>query len=189
MNKKKKTALVALLAFLGVVALGLGAFVYAKYISTVNGAAEAQVAHWAFRTENNGKTDLIKCEPAKTYDPATLVNGKMAPGTEGKCTIKVRNTESEVGVDYTIVVAATGKPTNLKFYEDAAHNTPLAAAGVTGHLDAGATDPDTNIIYWYWPYETDNGDGDGIDTSEGEAAGTMAIDFAITGVQVQPAEQ
>ena len=115
MSKKKKT-LVAMFAVLGIVALGMGAFVYAKYVSTVTGQGTAQVAKWEFRTANEGKTDLIKCELGKTYNAATLANGKIAPGTEGRCTIKVSNGEGQVGVNYTIAVAASGKPTNLKFY-------------------------------------------------------------------------
>lgn len=183
MSKKKKT-LVAAFAVLGIAALGMGAFVYAKYVSTVTGTGTAQVAKWEFRSENEGKTDLIKCEPGKTYKATTLVDGKMAPGTEGKCAIKVRNGEGQVGVNYTIAVAASGKPTNLKFYTDEAHTTALPTTGVTGHIDAGVTTPDEKVIYWLWPYETAGGDA--TDTSEGENAGSMTIDFAITGVQVQP---
>lgn len=186
MSKKKKT-LVAAFVVLGMVALGMGAFVYAKYVSTVTGQGTAQVAKWEFRKENEGKTDLIKCELGKTYEATTLVNGKIAPGTEGKCTIQIRNGEGQVGVDYTIVVAANGKPTNLKFYSDEAHTTALPTAGVTGRINAGVTIPDEKVIYWLWPYETT--DGDAIDTSEGENATSMTIDFAITGVQVQPKVQ
>ena len=186
MSKKKKT-LVATFVVLGMVALGMGAFVYAKYVSTVTGRGTAEVAKWEFRSENDGKTDLIKCEPGKTYKATTLANGKMAPGTEGKCTIKVRNGEGQVGVNYTIAVAASGKPTNLKFYTDEAHTTALPATGITGHINAGVTTPDEKVIYWLWPYETT--DGDAIDTSEGENATSMTIDFAITGVQVQPEVQ
>ena len=65
MSKKKKT-LVAAFVVLGMVALGMGAFVYAKYVSTVTGQGTAQVAKWEFRTANEGKTDLIKCELGKT---------------------------------------------------------------------------------------------------------------------------
>ena len=184
---KKKTALVAVLALLGFAAVGLMAGVYAKYISSLdNKDATAKVAKWAFRTENNGKTDLIECKPSETYDETTLVKGRMAPGTKGECTIKVSNEDSEVGVDYTIVVSATGKPTNLTFYTDSGYSDSdkLTASGITGHLDAGAEDEDVKVIYWYWPYETAGGDS--IDTAEGEAAGDMTITFAITGVQVEP---
>ena len=186
MSKKKKT-LVAAFVVLGMVALGMGAFVYAKYVSTVTGTGTAQVAKWEFRTANEGKTDLIKCELGKTYNATTLANGKIAPGTEGKCTIKVSNGEGQVGVNYTIAVAASGKPTNLKFYTDEAHTTALPTTGVTGHINAGVTTPDEKVIYWLWPYETAGGDA--TDTSEGENVDSMTIDFAITGVQVQPEVQ
>ena len=163
MSKKKKT-LVAMFAVLGIVALGMGAFVYAKYVSTVTGQGTAQVAKWEFRTANEA-------------------------GTEGRCTIKVSNGEGQVGVNYTIAVAASGKPTNLKFYTDEAHKTALPTTGVTGHIDAGVTAPDEKVIYWLWPYETAGGDA--TDTSEGESESvtSMTIDFAITGVQVQPEVQ
>ena len=192
MSKKKKTML-ALAIILGIAAVGLAAGVYAKYIASLtSNSGNISVAKWAFKAENEGKADLLKCELDKTYDAATLVAGKIAPGTKGVCEFKLSNEQSEVGVDYTIVASASNKPTNLKFYSDSSYNTPLTAAGITGHLDAGANkDAQTRAIYWRWEYET--GDdaaskaaGDDIDTQEGMAAGNMTIDFQISGVQVQP---
>ena len=192
MSKKKKTML-ALAIILGVAVVGLAAGVYAKYIASLtSNSGNITVAKWAFKAENEGKEGLLKCELDKTYDETTLVKGKIAPGTKGKCEFKLSNKLSEVGVDYTIVASASNKPTNLKFYSDSTYRTPLTAAGITGHLDAGAeNDEQTRAIYWSWEYET--GDdaaskaaGDNIDTQEGIAAGNMTIDFQISGVQVQP---
>ena len=190
MSKKKKTMLVAAIV-LGIAVLGLAAGVYAKYIASITGQGTATVAKWAFEEENKNKAGLLTCSLAKTYDPDTLVNGKIAPGTEGKCDFKISNTQSEVGVRYTIVAAASNKPTNLKFYSDSAYRTELTAAGITGDLDAGGAET-TSTIYWKWEYETKTGDvvtGDEADTANGKAASTMTMDFQISGVQIQPREQ
>jgi len=193
MSKKKKTML-ALAIILGVAVVGLAAGVYAKYIASLtSNSGNIAVAKWAFKAENEGKTDLLKCELGKTYKAETLVNGKIAPGTEGKCEFKLSNKQSEVGVDYTIVASASNKPTNLKFYSDSSYSTPLTAAGIQGHLNAGAeNDTETRAIYWKWEYETKtNGvvTGDEDDTANGIAANAMTIDFQISGVQVEPTVQ
>lgn len=187
MSKKKKTMLVAAIV-LGIAVLGLAAGVYAKYIASFAGQGSATVAKWAFEEENKDKAGFLTCRLDKTYDPTTLVDKKIAPGTAGQCDFKISNTLSEVGVKYTIVAAASNKPTNLKFYSDSGYTTELTASGIEGTLAPGGTET-TRTIYWKWEYETKTGDvvtGDEADTANGKAASTMTMDFQISGVQVQP---
>ena len=191
---KKRSAVAAAFIVIGVVVLGLAAAVYAKYIASFTATGSATVAKWAFSTDNTSGT--VTCVLDKTYDANTLVAGKIAPGTSGKCPIQISNANTEVGVDYEIKLPSTvaNQPTNLKFYSDADHNTPITSSDpITGNLrpNAAAT---TVYVYWEWPYETGavtNGvaAGDSADTTDGAAAATMTLEFEVTGTQVQPVAQ
>ena len=187
MSKKKKT-IIAVIAILAIAIVGLGVGVVAKYISNITATGTATVAKWAFTTDN--ASGNIICELDYTYDATTLVNGKIAPGTSGKCPILISNANSEVGIEYTIEPdgEVTNQPTNLKFYKDAAHSQPFSAsAKITGNLNPKSTMAEPVYVYWYWAYETT--DGDTADTSDGVAAETMTMNFKVTGTQVAPTHQ
>ena len=189
MNKKKATLVVALIA-IGIAVLGLSAAVYAKYISFITKTGTATVAKWAFTTDN--ETGTVTCELDKTYNANTLVAGKIAPGTSGKCPIVISNASTEVGVKYDIKPSTvTNQPKNLKFYKEATHTNEITADGtatITGNLapKAAAT---TVYVYWEWPYEDGSDDAyDSKDTADGEAGATMTMTFDVTGTQIAPAE-
>lgn len=181
MSKKKK-ALIAVFAIFAVAIIGLGVGVVAKYVSTINKSGSASVAKWTFRTVNSAAE--LKCDPTKTYNEDTLVDGKIAPGTTGTCEIELSNEGGEVGVSYTITPAVSGKPTNLVLtMGGAAFN---GTTPITGTLTPGETGKKISID-WEWPYNNTD-ENNAIDTSEGEAAGTMSITFSIVGEQVEPTE-
>lgn len=189
-NKKQRKSLVmmALLLLVGGT-FGYVANTYAKYTSTIeDNNGEATVAKWAFATDNAKQTLTIALDG--TYDATTLVNGKIAPGTQGHFDVALVNTNSEVGVDWTITLNdVANKPDNLKFYKDSSYTTELTpgTSTVTGQLTAGDSTGLTVPIYWKWAYETDAiATNDPIDTEDGEAAETLTIGVDITGVQTQP---
>ena len=185
---KRKTALVVAFVVVGVAMLGLVAAVYAKYISQITKTGEATVAKWAFTEKNT--TGTVSCDPTKTYTAATLVNGKIAPGTEGECQIAISNEDTEVGIEYKIELPAsvTGKPTNLKFYKDSSYTTEMTSSSpITGTMAPGATSS-TVSVYWKWAYQDGTTAYDTADTTDGISAGTMSVEFAVTGTQLQPAE-
>jgi len=189
MTKRKKTT-VAAFAILGIAVVGLAAGVYAKYIASISGTSNASIAKWAFESENGNNVQNVTCDPTGTYKAGSLTNGKMAPGTVGECKIDLTNNESEVGVDYTIVLSADAvKPANLKFYSDSNYSTELTASGITGHLDVKGTD--TKSVYWKWAYSTSDAD-DLQDTQSGKAAAdgnaNMTITLQVSGVQTKPTE-
>ena len=185
--KRKNRTLVLALAIVGVAALCLGAAVYAKYIASVTkGAAIAKIAKWSFEQDN--QTSTLTCDLAENYDTDTLVEGRIAPGTEGTCTLKVSNKNSEVGVNYEIVLGTlTGAPENLKFYKPADDgNRPdelTTESPITGTLAPGAEEE--IAISWKWKYYTSD-DGDTSDTAAGKIGNTMVAQFDITGTQVEP---
>ncbi len=204
MSKKKKAAVAALIV-LGIVAVGLAAGVYAKYIAslTANGG-QAVVAKWAFESDNESKT--VSCNLSDTYTASTLVNGKIAPGTSGVCKIQLVNTNSDVAVRYTVrpVLDNNGKianqPSNLKLYTDANHQNALTTTGVSGDLTPNQSNATEVSIYWEWKYETGDSvtsgnivdsqkEGDVADTNDGKDSKTMAVSFEVQGIQIQPSAQ
>ena len=187
MMNKKSLLIIVLLVLVGLTT-GYVASTYAKYTSTVTGSGTATVAKWAFATDNATQNITIALNP--TVDATTLVNGKIAPGTTGSFNIALVNTNSEVGVDFSIALdSISNKPTNLKFYKDSSYTTELTpgTSTVTGQLTAGDSTGVTVPIYWRWEYETNAiSTNDPIDTQDGEAARTLTIGVTITGVQTAP---
>ena len=187
MMNKKSLMIIVLLLLVGLTC-GYVASTYAKYTSTITGSGTATVAKWAFSTDNATQNITIALNP--TVDATTLVNDRIAPGTSGSFNIALVNTNSEVGVDFTITLdSITDKPANLKFYKDSSYNTELTpgTTTITGQLVAEDSTGVTVPIYWRWEYETNPAStNDPIDTSAGIAADTLTIGVTITGVQTQP---
>ena len=184
MSKRKKT-FVTIAILMAVVALGLAAGVYAKYIASFSGQGSAKVAKWAFESDN--QTSTVTCSLTGTYVSGAVKteNGSVyiAPGTSGKCDITVANTTSEVAVDYTISAKDVNDwtaPKNLQLNGVAA----ASFADVTGTLAIGESK--TVSINWTWPYGNGDETEDGEDTDDGVAAKDMVIKFAISGVQKKP---
>ena len=114
--KKSKTMRAA--SFLLVLTLMTSCFVgstFAKYTSTASGTATATVAKWSIKV---GDTDIVATDTV-TFDLFATVNdtdgsdegdvldGKVAPGTQGSFTIELKN-ESEVTANYVIALSVCG---------------------------------------------------------------------------------
>ena len=194
MKQKKKKKSLIVMALLMVVGLTCSATAgtYAKYTAEIDGnQGTATVAKWSFEADNPAQTLTINFD--ETYDASTLVADRIAPGTSGSFNIELNNENSEVGVDWKIVFDnPTNKPTNFKFYSDAAHQNEITSATpLTGQLTAEDETGLTVPIYWEWAYETGTvtdgiAAGDSDDTTDGLAASTMTVNATITGVQTTP---
>ncbi len=189
MNRKKKSILLMILLLLVAVTSCFVAGTYAKYTSQITGnEGEATVAKWAFVDDN--ETQEIEIALEGTVDPTTLVEERIAPGTSGSFDVELVNTNTEVGVDFSILInSITNKPTNLVFYRDANHTEELTpgTTTITGQLEAEDSTGLTVPIYWEWVYESDQpATDDPIDTQDGEAANTITVGITITGTQVAP---
>ncbi len=173
MNKKKKKKLlvIALLLVFGITA-GYVANTYAKYTAQVNGQGAVSVAKWAFEDDNSSIS--IDIDLDGNIDASTLVDGKIAPGTSGRFDIELSNENSEVGVEFSVVLSKTNAPSNLVF---------STGDTITGKIAAG--EKLTIPVTFSWPYYTSASD-DAEDTTDGKAAQDMTITAAITGTQVQP---
>lgn len=190
--KNKKSVLIMVLLLLVAVTSAYVANTYAKYIGDVSGNGSAEVAAWTFETDNASSVSNISL--SQTANATTLTSGKIAPGTSGSFDIALKNTNSDVGVDFTVALGAiSGKPDNLHFYKDSGYTTEIIPGTdtITGQLKAKDATGVSLTIYWKWEYETGavtNGvaAGDSKDTEAGEAAASLTIPVTITGVQVEP---
>ena len=193
MKKQRKSLVVIALLLLVGLTTGRVASTYAKYTAKVEGDGTATVAKWAFDTENPTTSFDVKLDGTKP-DPTTLVANKIAPGTKGYFEVELTNSQSEVGVDFTVEVGSTtNQPTNLKFYKDAAYSTELVPGTdkITGKIAQGDATGVTVKIYWKWVYETGtvtNGiaTGDAADTTDGKSASTLTVPITVKGVQTEP---
>lgn len=185
-EKRRTTVILCLILMLSIVAAcGMLASTYAKYTSQIDKTARAEVAKWNFDVENESVSFAIQL--GQTVDATTLTAGKIAPGTSGSFNIPLKNGTTETGVDFTIALnTIDGKPTNLKFYTDAAHQNELVpgTGTITGQLKAKDATGVTPTIYWQWPYETAGGDAQ--DTADGKTAADLTVGITITGVQTEP---
>lgn len=194
----KKKAIIIVAILVAIILSFIGGQTYSKYVTEVRGDGTAQIATWDFKV--NGQKEEVQTIPlSSTYDSSTLVNGKIAPGTEGVFQIIVDATGSDVGIDYKIKFAdETTKPANLKFYYQEVEYDSILELGdaLSGTIDA---DADTNgegkvktfDIKWKWNYETGNNPGeiatnDKIDTQNAQEIANYTFNVTVSGTQVAP---
>lgn len=192
LTKKKK--IIVSLCILVVIILGIiGGSVIAKYQSQVIAKGNADVARWVF-TLNGTNVSYKTIKIDSSYDESTLVNGKIAPGTQGSFDIIIDATGSEVGVEYAVTfLNEKHKPTNMKFIYDNQEFNSLQELekNLTGIIDANSSSKKiTYTINWRWDYETgETGKiqtNDTIDTNEGTLNQSYSFDVVATGTQVTP---
>ena len=159
---------------------------YARYSSNSQAVSTITVAKWAFETDNAIST--VNVSLSDTYDPTTLVNGRIAPGTKGSFAVVLKNPTSETSVDFTISLGSIANiPSNLKFYKDSACTNEIAVGtgSITGQLAKQDSTELPVTIYWKWNYYTSSA-GDTLDTSDGETAANLTIPVIIRGLQTDP---
>ena len=179
----------------------------AKYTTTVAGTGSAIVAKWApsFKGGANGEfTDSIDVKLTDTSLNGKVVNGKVAPGTDGSFSVQVSRGATEVEFKYSVTISDLNNcPANLKFYEDDKFSKELTKNEkgnyeLSSSETMGLTDSDKTLtVYWQWPYAVDSESGsqaeldrDAADSEAGnkatasEAAATMSFKVNCTATQV-----
>ena len=169
-------------------------YAYAKYKTTLTGNGTATVAKWSFKV--NGQTQTIPdIDLATTMkENNNVVEGKLAPGTEGSFDLNLDATGSEVAIDYNIKLIVTEKPTNLRFYTDSSYTKEITSTdgvmNVSGVMSLEEIKTiQTKTIYWKWAYQTGTATNDivandKIDTADSKKSVTMTI--TVTGTQRDP---
>lgn len=188
--KRKSFLLMGLLVMFGLTFYFVSG-TYAKYTAQLSGNGTATVAKWNFDTDNSISTLSINLDG--TVDASTLVANRIAPGTSGSFGINLKNTNSEVGANFTVSLGTiTNVPANLKFYKDNTYTTQITpgSSTITGQLAAGDSTGVTVNIYWRWQYETGTGSAiatnDAADTTDGKAAKSLTIPVTVSAVQTPP---
>ncbi len=190
--KKKTIAIIAILV--AIILSFVGGQTYSKYVTEVRGDGTAQIATWDFKV-NGQKEEVQTISLGSTYDSSTLVNGKIAPGTEGNFQIKVDATGSDVGIDYKIKFSdETTKPTNLKFYYQEVEYDSILELGdaLSGTINADDENKSKTFdIKWKWNYETGSNptevaSNDKIDTQNAQEITNYEFDVIVSGTQVVP---
>ena len=193
MSKKKKIIAVTAI-LLAIFVSFLGGKTFSKYVTEVNGVGNAEIASWNFKVnENEEEIQTIKL--ASTINNETLVNNKIAPGTNGSFTIKVDGTGSDVGINYTVNVQnETQKPQNLIYtYNGKTYNNiSEIAKDASGIINANDENKVKEIkIDWSWNYETGSTEKEKIainkqDTIDAKTITDYSFDIIVTGIQEIP---
>ena len=193
MSKKKKIVLLSI-ALIAIVVSFIGGRAYAKYMSRVTGQGTADIASWNFKV-NEKEEQLQTISLKSTINNETLVNNKIAPGTEGDFKIKIDATGSEVGINYIIKFEnESKKPRNLKFtYEGNTYNSITELQEVlSGVINANDQDKvKTLTIGWNWKYETGTlpqeiKANDIVDTKDAKEINNYTFDVIVSGIQMIP---
>ncbi len=193
MSKKQK--IILMLAILSCTMLSfIGGQSYSKYISEIRGNGVAEVATWSFKV--NGQQEQVQTiSLGSTCNNETLVDNKIAPGTNGSFNIIVDGTGSDVGINYNIKFEnESSKPNNLKFVYDGQEYTSIAAmqADLSGIIQANDKEKTKTLtIDWSWPYETGSNQNeiasnDQIDTQNAKDIARYTFNVVVTGTQVAP---
>lgn len=192
--KKSKKIVLLLVAIVAIIFSFIGGQSYAKYMSKVTGQGTADIASWSFKVnENEEKMQTISLKSRQNN--STLLNNKIAPGTEGEFQIKLDATGTDVGINYAIKFEnETRKPTNLKFTYDGKKYNSLSdlQKDLTGIINADEQEKNKTLtIGWNWKYETGSTQqeitaNDLIDTKEAKEINSYTFDIVISGTQVTP---
>ncbi len=171
---------------------GAGGYTYARYMSQEKGTGGADIANWSFKIAKNAGEEVKNITLRNTANKATLVNGKIAPGTSGEFSITLDATGSDVAVDYTVeFVNEVNKPTNIVFTYNGNNYKNLNEIGVIkGNIGISNERSKTVTIKWEWPYQKGNTDvakieNDNIDTKDGTSLLDYSFDIIAKGVQAQ----
>lgn len=194
MKKRSKIVSLGVLALtLTMMSTCLMGATMARYVTEVKGSATAKVAAWSFKA-SLGDTNTTAVDLSSTGSWNNVGEGVIAPGTSGSFEIVIDGTGSDVGIEYSIALAAApgiSLPEDLMFSTEA---ISMNNAGQkledfeipTDEIDYNAGDMIKKIpVYWSWSFgENDTAEENKNDNGYQDEAWTLNI--TVTGKQVQP---
>ena len=204
MTKKSIVKVVIIAALL--VILFVSGYTFSKYYQAIPGTVTGSIAKWSFVARGNGAVDINNIRLIDTANEVSLVNDKIAPGTEGSFAIEVDATGSEVGVKYSVEVTPSAQnaanPENLKFYLDGDVDgsgnqvkydslEELAENSLSGNiLPTDSSKVKVLNIKWEWPFAAESTDEDEIvaydnDDMEVAAGGNYTFNLRVIGEQLK----
>ena len=158
--KNKKAVIRAIIIIALVALVSLAGYTFARYYQSINiGGGKATIARWSFGSENISK-DIVLSEE------------KIAPGSNGNFEIEVDATNSEVPVEYEILVSEEKNiPTNMKFYAEIKDEkgttistteikdsfTELANSDLKGLIPVEENNQKRKInVFWNWEFNEED---------------------------------
>ena len=166
--KNKKRVIRALIIIALITLVSLAGYTFARYYQSINaGGGTATIARWSFGSANISK-DIVLSEE------------KIAPGSNGTFEIEVDATNSEVPVEYEILVSEEKNiPTNMKFYaeikdekgetlsvtEQASSFTELATNDLKGLIPV-VEGNQKRIVNVHWDWEFNEEDTTSVDAND-----------------------
>ena len=159
--KKKGIVKIIILIFLIATVIALAGLAYARYVTSIGGQTEVEIAKWNFKV-TAGSSQSLNIDLADTRlvnDTTEVDRTKVAPGTKGALVLNIDASESQVSLKYDIDLSLTQIPENLIFYSDTQMKNAIYKENGTIHLDGyfGANTnnkTETKMLYWEWPLET-----------------------------------
>lgn len=195
MSKKKKI-IVAVAILLAIIVSFMGGQTFAKYVTEIRGQGNASIASWNFAVKDNQDKQIQTINLASTVNDETLVNNKIAPGTNGEFIIKIDGRGSDVGIRYNIEISnETTKPQNLVYTYNGKEYTNLSklAEEASGEIPANVSENDKLKVIqvdWKWSYETGTSDAEKANNNQQDTKdsklGNYTFDIIVTGTQVEP---
>ena len=195
MKKRSRIVSLGVLALtLTMMSTSLVGATMARYVTEVTGSATAKVAAWSFKANNSGQdnkfAEIDLASTRTSYDGTDIKSGVIAPGTSGSFEIEIDGTGSEVGLDYSVSIAAADKkitlPSDLTFKVDgAAYTLGNNITGTINYSEAVNSMKKVITVSWEWEF----GDADTIESNDNSyAKNNWTLDIAITGKQTMPTE-
>lgn len=189
MKKKTKKIIALIFAILVVLLVQTIGITYAKYMLSDSTDVEAEIAKWSFDVTKNGQ-QIKNIKLMNTVNKATLIDGKIAPGTSGEFIIVLDGTGSEVDIDYSVkFINEQNKPKNLKFhYQNFILDSASEINDISGRFKHTGEQRKEIRIEWLWGYETGTDDeqkaaNNILDTQDGQTLRKYTFDIEIIATQ------
>lgn len=158
--KKNYRKLVLILAIISLCVSAISlSDVYAKYVSSAQGAVDISIARWDIKLNTlaiQNSTD-ISANLTPVFDTnANLASNKLAPGATGYFDLALDYTNVDVSFDYTIKInntdgAIDSTTSNLADFKVTGYSVD---GGTTTTLNAGTTNVKPTVISGTIPYST-----------------------------------
>ena len=157
--KANKRVIGVLICISLVLTMFLAGYTFARYYKSINiGSVQKSIARWNFNSKNSGANVNLSTE-------------KIAPGSSGQFEIEVDATDSEVPVEYQVIVEnEMNIPRNMKFYaetkdekgnsvktEEKNSFSQIAVESLNGIIPVEVNNQKRIVVvHWNWPFnETD----------------------------------
>ncbi len=160
-KRKFKIVKAIIISIIIIATISLTGIGFAKYITSLKGSSEVQIAKWNFKV-TAGSSENLTIDLAQTRyenDTTEVDKTKVAPGTKGEIVFNIDGNDSQVSLEYDINMSLTQIPENLIFYTDEQMTNAVYKDNGEMHLNGyfgvdNENKKETKTLYWQWKLET-----------------------------------